>query len=89
MKNEYLGIKKYPNNITSYPITIHLYDAVRNGTPLTPKVLADLLMEERIIGANQFTNEGVFYFESREKARQAIDAVGEDRIKKYYLEVEG
>jgi hypothetical protein len=28
------------------------------------------------------------YFESGEKARQAIDAVGEDRIKKFYLEVE-
>lgn len=28
------------------------------------------------------------YFESKEKAQQAIDAVGEDRVKKYYLEVE-
>lgn len=25
-------------------------EAIRNGTPLTPKVLADLLMEERIRG---------------------------------------
>lgn len=33
--NEYMGIKEYPNNITSYPVTIHLYDAVRNGTPLS------------------------------------------------------
>lgn len=33
-ENEYLSIKEYPNNITSYPVTIHLYDAVRNGTPL-------------------------------------------------------
>ena len=32
--NEYEGIKKYPDNITSYPVTIHLYDAVRNGVPL-------------------------------------------------------
>lgn len=32
--NEYKGIKKYPDNITSYPVTIHLYDAVKNGTPL-------------------------------------------------------
>lgn len=32
--NEYMGIKGYPDNITSYPVTIHLYDAVRNGTPL-------------------------------------------------------
>ena len=28
------------------------------------------------------------YFESNKKAQQAIDAVGEDRIMKYYLEVE-
>ena len=27
-------------------------------------------------------------FESKEKAQQAIDAVGEDRVRKYYLEVE-
>ena len=32
--NEYKGIKKYPDNITSYPVTIHLHDAVRNGIPL-------------------------------------------------------
>ena len=32
--NEYAGIKEYPNNITSYPVTIHIYDAIRNGTPL-------------------------------------------------------
>lgn len=28
------------------------------------------------------------HFETEEKAQKAIDAVGEDRIKKYYLEVE-
>lgn len=33
-KNEYLGIKSFPNNVTSYPVTIHLYDAIKNGTPL-------------------------------------------------------
>ena len=33
--NEYLGIKNYPDNITSYPVTIHLYEAVRNGTVLS------------------------------------------------------
>ena len=32
--NEYMRIKEYPNNITSYPVTIHIYDAVRNGIPL-------------------------------------------------------
>lgn len=46
--NEYLGIKNYPDNITSYPVTIHLYEAVRNGTPL-PKghgrlIDADMLL---------------------------------------------
>ena len=39
--NEYEGIKGYPDNITSYPVTIHLYDAVRNGTPLD-NLTADL-----------------------------------------------
>ena len=32
--NEYMRIKEYPNNVTSYPVTIHIYDAVRNGIPL-------------------------------------------------------
>ena len=32
--NEYIGIKEYPDNVTSYPVTIHLYDAVKNGIPL-------------------------------------------------------
>ena len=32
--NEYIGIKEHPDNVTSYPVTIHLYDAVRNSTPL-------------------------------------------------------
>ena len=34
-----------------------------------------------------YKGEGI-YFESKEKAKQAIDAIGEDRIKKFYLEVE-
>ena len=33
-ENEYIGIKSFPNGNTSYPWTLHLYDAVRNGTPL-------------------------------------------------------
>lgn len=32
--NEYTGIKNFPDGTTSYPWTLHLYDAVRNGTPL-------------------------------------------------------
>lgn len=45
-------------------------------------------IDELMVGANQFTREGVLYFESKEKAQQAINAIGEDRIKKYYLGVE-
>lgn len=41
--NEYMGIKEYPNNITSYPVTIHLYDAVRNGIPLEQDPKTDTL----------------------------------------------
>ncbi len=33
-ENEYLGIKNYPNNTTSYPVTIHLYEAVKKGISL-------------------------------------------------------
>lgn len=33
--NEYAGIKSFPDSNTSYPWTLHLYSAVRNGTPLT------------------------------------------------------
>lgn len=32
--------------------------------------------------------QNIIHFESEEKAKEAIEAVGEDRIKKYYLEVE-
>ena len=48
--NEYIGIKEYPNNITSYPVTIHIYDAIRKGIPL-PKghgrlIDADAILED-------------------------------------------
>lgn len=33
------------------------------------------------------SKDNVLYFESPEKAQEAIDAVGEDRIKKYYFGV--
>ena len=33
--------------------------------------------------------QGAIYFESKEKAQQAIESVGEDRIKKYIFGVEG
>ena len=34
------------------------------------------------------TSQGVIYFESEEKVQQAIDSVGEERIKKYIFGVE-
>ena len=36
----------------------------------------------------QFQIQGVIYFESLEKAQQAVSTVGEERIKKYIFEVE-
>lgn len=35
------------------------------------------------------SKDNVLYFESPEKAQEAIDAVGEERIKKYYFGVKG
>ena len=35
-----------------------------------------------------YQDQGVFYFESREKAQQAIKSVGKERIKKYIFGVE-
>lgn len=37
---------------------------------------------------NALVKRHELYFESREKAVEAIDSVGEDRVKKYYLGVE-
>lgn len=48
----------------------------------------DYTKKEVNIGYAIFIKRNGIYFESKEKARQAIDAVGEDRIKKYFLEVE-
>jgi hypothetical protein len=45
-------------------------------------------MEKVDIGGVQVVKQNEIYFESREKAQQAIDAIGEDRVKKYFLEVE-
>lgn len=44
---------------------------------------------ERVdIGWAKMAKQNEIYFESKEKARQAIDVVGKDKIKKFYLEVE-
>ena len=46
--NEYLSIKNYPDNVTSYPVTIHLYKAVRNGIPLKDKLGNVLITTDEI-----------------------------------------
>lgn len=43
-------------------------------------------LRESISGTLKVSN---IYFESREKAQEAIKAVGEDRVKKYYFGVKG
>lgn len=49
----------------------------------------DYFYEELTIESMGVANlQGVIYFESAEKTRQAIDAVGEERIKKYIFGVE-
>lgn len=48
--NEYTKIKEYPNNVTSYPITINIYDAIRNGIPL-PEVHGRLIDADSLIKA--------------------------------------
>ena len=44
--------------------------------------------ELSVLTSFSYQDQGVFYFESREKVQQAIDAVGEERIKKYLFGVE-
>ena len=56
--NEYWGIKEYPDNITSYPVTIHLYEAVRNGTPL-PKGHGRLIDADKLVPDCQ--EDSVYY----------------------------
>lgn len=44
--------------------------------------------KHRVIVSCCFLSKGAeLYFESKEKANEAIEAVGEDRVKKYYLGV--
>ena len=45
--------------------------------------------ELSVLTSFSYQDQGVFYFESREKVQQAIDTVGEERIKKYIFGVEG
>jgi hypothetical protein len=51
-------------------------------------IYIDINTNELIVNHNIFTRNNKFYFSSRERAKECIKAVGEDRIKKYYLGVE-
>ena len=42
---------------------------------------------EMFVDSNARWKHNEIYFESKEKAKEAIESVGEERIKKYYLEV--
>ena len=57
--NEYLGIKNYPDAVTSYPVTLHLYEAVRSGTPL-PKGHGRLIDADKLWDAYH-ANDYDFY----------------------------
>lgn len=43
--------------------------------------------ELSVLTSFSYQDQGVFYFESKEKVQQAIKSVGEDRIKKYIFGV--
>ena len=51
-------------------------------------VLADTQQDVMPLYENREVAQGAIYFESREKAEEAIDTVGEERIKKYIFGVE-
>ena len=42
-----------------------------------------------VVGLSYSQYQGTIYFESEEKAKQAIQSIGEERIKKYIFGVEG
>ena len=50
--------------------------------------LADTRKDVMPLYEHRNDTQGVIYFESREKAEEAMDTVGEERIKKYIFEVE-
>ncbi len=60
--NEYIGIKEYPDNVTSYPVTIHLYDAVKNGIPLPTEIQA-LQQIRDIVNSPVYIQEDVLRYQ--------------------------
>ena len=77
-ENEYIGIKSFPNANTSYPWTLHLYDAVRNGIPL-PKALGkcdrcggEIYPNTLCIECNDYLAKSVFAEEIKQEIEQAM-----------------
>lgn len=69
--NEYEGIKGYPDN-TSYPVTIHLYDAVRNGTPLDD-IKAEINQIYDDMGYKRIYKEDVFKILDRHTGKEVSE----------------
>ena len=72
-ENEYAGIKSFPDGNTSYPWTLHLYDAVRNGTPFD-SVIGDIKAE---IGARVFDIQATSdkYFDGVDDVMDIVDEI--------------
>lgn len=72
-ENEYIGIKSMEKDTTSYPWTIHLYDAVKTATPLE-KVLEEITgeIEENLITDGQVI-EGEFFADDAENINYGLN----------------
>lgn len=68
--NEYTGIKNFPDGTTSYPWTLHLYDAVRNGTPLDDVKAEIKRMEYHMIDCDVLV--------SQEEVLEILDNIGKE-----------
>lgn len=63
-------------------------DAAWDGKKKHHYIAYNLDIEDINIYYNSLCNHNDIYFSSKEMAEKAVEAVGKDRIKKYYLEVE-
>lgn len=63
-------------------------DAVWDGNKKHHYIAYCLDIKDIYIYYNSLCNHNDIYFSSEEMAEKAVEAVGKDRIKKYYLEVE-
>lgn len=63
-------------------------DAVWDGTQRHYQLFCNYGMNRVECDFNKSSKSGCLYFPSEEAARAAVEAVGEERVKKYYLGVE-